>query len=141
MASLIPRPAASAFPRSQNKIPLLLFSDSAERLHGLRASLANAAIEIHVVNSLEELQCECASEHALAVIDATPAQLAQVLDIIRTSSGHSEIPLLVETSRSNQQPMAGLLPKYRAMPCGLRELVALSQPLPDRVEQSSRPIL
>ncbi len=140
MASLMQRHLASDFPLSFNKLPLLLFSDSAERLGWLRASLAGGAAEIHVVSSLEELQRECALNHALAVIDANPAQLPKVLDIIRTSRGHGDIPLLVETSHCNRQPAAGLLPKYRAMPCSLRELVALARPGDGR-SHMSRPIL
>lgn len=141
MASLIQRHIAADFPRSLNQLPLLLFSDSAERLGWLHASLAGGAAEIHVVSSLEELQGECALHHALAVIDASPAQLPKVLDIIRTSRGHSDIPLLVETSHCTRPPAAGLLPKYRAMPCSLRELVALAQPGKGQSEHASRPIL
>ena len=141
MTSLMQRHTAVDFSLSFDKLPLLLFSDSAERLGWLRALLASGAVEIHVVSSLEELQGECASEHALAVIDASPGQLQQVLDMIRASRGHSDIPLLVETSHCPQQPAAGLLPKYRAMPCGLRELVALAQPGYGRSEHLSRPIL
>ncbi|MBI1761682.1 MAG: hypothetical protein HYR56_09630 [Acidobacteria bacterium] len=141
MASLMQRHAVSDYPRPHNKTPLLLFSDCAERLDWLHALLAYEAVEIHVASSLEELQGECASEHALAVIDVNPAQLPQVLDIIRASRGHSEIPLLVETSRCNQPLLAGLLPKYRAMPCGLRELVALAQPGDEQTPQSIRPML
>jgi hypothetical protein len=141
MASLRPRPLTSNFPRSLNKRALLLFSDSAERLGRLRASLAGGAIEIHAVSSLEELQGECASQHALAVIDANPTHLPKVLDMIRASREHHDIPLLVETSHCPQQPAAGLLPKYRAMPCGLRELVALAQLGNDLTEHSLKPIL
>lgn len=141
MASLMQRQIASDFPRSRNKRTLLLFSDSAERLGWLRASLAGGAVEIHVVSSLEELQGECASRHALAVIDASPTHLPKVLDMIRASREHRDIPLLVETSHCHQQPAAGLLPKYRAMPCSLRELVALARLGNDRTEHSIRPIL
>lgn len=141
MASLRQRPTATDLSLSFTQLPLLLFSDSAERLDGLRATLADGAVEIHVVRSLEELQCECALNHALAVIDASPAHLPKVLDIIRTSRGHGDIPLLVETSHCARLPAAGLLPKYRAMPCNLRELVALAQPGKGQSEHASRPIL
>ena len=141
MASLMQRPTISNFPRSRNKRALLLFSDSADRLDWLHASLAGGAVEIHVVSSLEELQGECASQHALAVIDASPTHLPKVLDIIRASREHRDIPLLVETSHCKQQPAAGLLPKYRAMPCNLRELVTLAQPRNDRTAHSNKPIL
>ncbi len=141
MASLMQRHLATDFSLSLDKLPLLLFSDSAERLGWLRAMLAGGAAEIRVVSSLEELQGECASEHALAVIDASPGQLQQVLDMIRASRGHGDIPLLVETSHCHQQPAAGLLPKYRAMPCGLHELAALAQPGTGRSEHLNRPIL
>ena len=129
MASLMPVPSSPDFPLPLTKPRLLLVSDSAERLHRLRAWLNSDELELRSVSSLAELQRECASEHALAAIDVSPAQLPQVLAMIRASHGHYEIPVLVETSRNNALPAAaGLLPKYRAMPCSLRQMAALAHP-------------
>ena len=112
-----------------NKARLLLVSDSAERLRQMRATLEYGEVELRCVCSLEELQGECATPHTLAAVDVNPAQLPAVLQMIRASLGHGEIPLLVETSRITQQPpVAGLLPHYRAMPCSLREMATLAQP-------------
>jgi len=112
------------FSRTLNKTRLLLVSDSAEQLCRLRASLNCADVEVRGVSSLEELQSECASQHSLAAIDVNPTQLPAVLDTIRASRDHSEIPVFVENTRIDQpQPAAGLLPRYRAMPCNLHQMI------------------
>jgi hypothetical protein len=124
MASLITTPLAHDFPCPLDKTRLLLVSDSVEQLSRLRASLDYGDMEIRGVSSLEELQSECASPHALAAVDVNPTQLPEVLDTIRASQGHSEIPVFVENSRVGQPPpAAGLLPKYRAMPCNLNQMI------------------
>lgn len=112
------------FSRSLDKTRLLLVSDSVEQLCRLRASLNCADVEVRGVSSLEELQSECASQHTLAAIDVNPTQLPAVLDMIRASRAHSEIPVFVENSRIDQPPpTAGLLPRYRAMPCNLHQMI------------------
>ena len=123
MASSITIPARD-LPRHLDKAKLLLVSDSVEQLCRLRASLNCYDMEVRGVSSLEELQSECARPHTLAAIDVNPAQLPEVLDTIRASRAHSEIPVFVENTRVNQQPpAAGLLPKYRAMPCNLNQMI------------------
>lgn len=105
---------------------LLIVSDSSERLTELRASLGVAEIEITGATSAEELSRACRCGHDLAAIDVGPAHLAGVLKALRASAGHAEIPLLVEASRlSAETGLAGLLPKYRAMPCSRADLLTL----------------
>jgi len=109
-----------------SKPRLLIVSDSSERLTELRASLDAAEMEITGATSAEELSCACRRRYDLAAIDVDPAHLAGVLQALRTSAGHAEIPLLVEASRLSAEPgLAGLLPKYRAMPCSRADLLAL----------------
>jgi hypothetical protein len=124
MASLITTSSVHDLSRPLGKALLLLVSDSVEQLCRLRASLNCYDMEVRGVSSLEELQSECARPHTLAAIDVNSAQLPAVLDTIRASREHSEIPVFVENSRINQQPpAAGLLPKYRAMPCSLNQMI------------------
>jgi hypothetical protein len=123
MASYITTPLTNDLARPLDKARLLLVSDSAEQLCRLRASLNCYDMEVRGVSSLEELQSECARPHTLAAIDVNPAQLPEVLDTIRASHAHSEIPVFVENSRIIQQPPAGLLPRYRAMPCNLNQMI------------------
>ena len=138
MASLMSVSTSQSFPLVKPR--LLLVSDSAERLQRLRVWLGSDELELRSVSSLDELQRECASEHALAAIDVSPAQLPEVLDTIRTSRGHDQIPVLVESSR-NKTVTAGLLPRYRAMACSLREMAALTHSDDNPRAASSKPIL
>jgi len=62
----------------------------------------------------------------LAVVDAGPASLEPLLGNLRASEERAEIPLLVEKSRIAAAPLAGVSPKYRAMPCSHGELVRLA---------------
>jgi DNA-binding NtrC family response regulator len=107
---------------------LLIVSDSAERLLKLRASLAADQIEITSAASPEELNRACRDGHDLVVIDVGPAQLTAVLTALREHDRYAQIPVLVEASRLAAEPnLAGVLPKYRAMPCSHAELIALAR--------------
>jgi hypothetical protein len=107
---------------------LLIFSDCPDRLTKLRMALAAGDIEITSATSPEDLSQVCRGGHDLAVIDVSPVNLVTVLDALRDSEGYAEIPLLVEASRLASDPgLAGVLPKYRAMPCSYEELVTLAR--------------
>lgn len=85
-------------------------------------------IEIASAVSAEELSHACNRAHDLAVIDVGATRLPEVLRTLRSSVRHSGIALLVEASRVVAEPgLAGLLPKYRAMPCSRSELVKLTR--------------
>jgi hypothetical protein len=89
-------------------------------------------VEISGAASSEELSRACHREHDLAVIDVGAAHLTEVLRILRSSVRHSGISLLVEAGRVLAEPgLAGVLPKYRAMPCSRSDLVKLSRCLID----------
>lgn len=113
-------------PTPANKPHLLIVSDSSERLTRLRALLALGEVEITSATSPEELNCACRSRQDLVVVDASPARLGGVLKALRKCAGCAEVPVLVEANRLAADPdLAGLLPKYRAMPCGHSDLVTL----------------
>jgi hypothetical protein len=102
--------------------------DSAVRLKRLRSLLDTGEAEITCISSLQELDRACRSEHDLAIVDVQQANIRRVLKTIRESAGHAWIPLLVEASRITAEPdLAGVLPRYRAMPCSESELLTLAR--------------
>jgi len=115
-------------PDPASRLRLLIVTDSLDRLIGLRAALQVDGIEVTTAVSPEELSRACHREHDLAVVDVGPAQLPGVLQALRGSQGHAAISLLVEASRMvAETDLAGLLPKYRAMPCSRFDLVTLAR--------------
>jgi len=105
---------------------LLLVSDSTERLQALNSSVNDADFEINLACSLKELPRACCEPHDLVAIDTGPSQIVKMLDLIRGSAGHAEIPVLVEyTQIGNDLSLAGVLSYYRAMPCNRAELHTL----------------
>lgn len=110
------------------KARLLIICDSADRLMKLRSPLNTGDVEITSVSSLQELEGACRSEHDLAIVDVQPARIREVLQALRANIRHAGISLLVEVSRVIDDPdLAGVLPKYRAMPCSFSELLALAR--------------
>lgn len=115
-------------PRLATRRRLLIVCDSADRLIRLRSALEVGGVEITGVLTHKELDLACLSEHDLAIVDVQPAQIRRVLKTLRASASHSSISVLVEASRANDEPdMAGVFPKYRAMPCSISELLTLAQ--------------
>ncbi|HWQ35760.1 MAG TPA: response regulator [Blastocatellia bacterium] len=115
-------------PLVQGRPRLLIVTDSSERLGYLSSALSTSRSEITSARSPEEVRRACQERHDLAIVDVTPEQLPEVLGIVRASAGHAEIPLLVAIGRIAADPaVTGVLPKYRAMPCGPAELVALAR--------------
>jgi DNA-binding NtrC family response regulator len=121
-----PEKALQPIAITDNKPRLLLVSDSAERLQALKSCVAAADFEINLACSLKELRHACRQSHDLVAIDASPASIIEMLDMIRGSEGNAEIPVLVECTRiSNDQRLAGVLPNFRAMPCNSTEMQVL----------------
>jgi DNA-binding response OmpR family regulator len=119
---------APSYAAPQPKPGVLIVSDEPERLTRLRAPLDTGAVEITSAASLTELRRACRASYELAVIDVRPARVAAVLKTLRASAGGQDIPLLVENSRLTNEPkLAGLLPLYRAMPCGFAEMIELAR--------------
>jgi DNA-binding NtrC family response regulator len=113
-------------PRQASKPRLLLVSDSVERLRTLRSAINSADFELRTACSHKELRNACHEAHDLVALDVNPSQIAATLKLIRSSEGHAEIPILVESGRIiNDLSLAGVLPSYRAMPCNRTELLTL----------------
>ncbi len=107
---------------------LLIVSDSeAHRQHLVNAFNATG-IEITLATSLEECAEACREKHDIAIIDIPPAQLKAVLQQLRATATHANIPLLVDIGRiSADRSLAGVLPQFRAMPCNPHEMVTLAR--------------
>lgn len=109
------------------KIRLLIVSDSAERLRELRATLGFCEVEITAAASVEELRrLGDFARFDLAVVDVSPRAIPSVLNLLRDVKGGEETTILVESWHLAGQPeLAGVLPRFRAMPCSRAELLRL----------------
>jgi len=122
------RSAPQAYPVPSGKPRVLIVTDCSERLRSWQGSIHTEGIEITGADSSEELSRACHRAHDLAVIDVGLGSLREVLHIIRSSVRHRRIALLVEASQVHTEPdLAGLLPLYRAMPCGRSDLLKLAR--------------
>lgn len=109
-----------------HKTQLLVISDCSEREAQLRAALNVGEIEITDVSSSGLLSRSFRREYDLAIVDVGLGQIVGILEVLRSNHAYAEIPVLVECSRISTEPgFAGLLPKYRAMPCCQSEMVML----------------
>ena len=106
---------------------ILIISDSTERIPHLQAGFDSREVEIASVVFPEEWEYVRGERHDLAVVDVGPALLEPLLENLRASKEHAEIPVLVEQSRIVAVPLTGVLPKYRAMPCSHDELIKLAR--------------
>ncbi len=114
-------PGAVSHPR------ILIISDSAERIPHLQAAFDLQEVEIICAVFPEEWGYVSGDKHDMAVVDVGPTLLEPLLGNLRASKEHAEIPVLVEQSRIAAAPLAGVLPKYRAMPCSHDELIRLAR--------------
>lgn len=113
-------------PAPKPKSRLLLVTDSPERLKTLKAGLAESNFEITCACSVDELRAACRNHHDLAIVDVEATHVQPMLSTLRSSAGHKTIMTLVESSRlSKDQPLAGLLPSFRAMACNQVQMAAL----------------
>jgi CheY-like chemotaxis protein len=111
-----------------DKSRVLIISDIAERIPYLQSVFNPNEAEIASVAYPEEWGYVATSKYDLALIDVGPELLESLLKSIRGNSNHAEIPLLVENSRiAEATNIAGVLPKYRAMPCGRGEMIRLAR--------------
>lgn len=129
MSSLaITRGARQHSQAASGKSQVLIVTDGLDRLRGLKASMQTGEIEITGAASPDELSRACHHYHDLAVIDVSPERLPEALRMLRSSERHRKISVLVEASRIVSAPgLAGLLPKYRAMPCSRFDLLKLAR--------------
>lgn len=107
---------------------LLIVTDSHLQAEHLLVALGINNLDLTVVTTPEELQRASQEAHDLSLVDVEAAELPGILATLRASQAHAEIPILVEISRVlPEQKLAGVLPKYRAMPCTPTELVSLAR--------------
>ena len=106
---------------------VLIISDSAERIPHWQTAFDSQEVGITCAVFPEDWDYVSGDRHDLAVVDVGPALLEPLLGNLRASMEHAEIPLLVEKSRISAAPLAGVLPKYRAMPCSHDELIRLAK--------------
>lgn len=124
-----------------DRLRVLVVSDSVERLRRIRAALTGHEIEITCASSPEEMCRGCCGWQDLAAVDVDPKRIAEVLMALRQCAGCTKISVLVEASRISTDPsLAGLLPACRAMPCGYDDLIKLARNLlAPTPEERSRP--
>lgn len=118
------QPAPDVFGRPR----LLIVSDSHDRLAGLRDFLSTCEIEITSARSVEEISLACRGRLDVVVVDIGPTGIVEALKTIRAHLGCAWTSILVEASRLPTDPrLAGILTKYRAMPCSHDELIRLAR--------------
>ncbi|HEX5085986.1 MAG TPA: response regulator [Blastocatellia bacterium] len=113
-------------PEPVNRPSILIISDSAERIPRLQSAFDLQEVEIASAVFPEEWGYVSGDRHDLAVVDVSHSLLEPLLGNLRASKEHAEIPVLVEQSRIAAVRVAGVLPKYRAMPCNHDELIRLA---------------
>lgn len=119
-------PRRRIFATPANKPRLLIVTDSVERAVQLRAALEAHADCVTVAVTAHELRCACRHGPTLAVVDVGPERIVETLEILRSCRGCAAISLLVEHGRlAAASDFAGVLPQYRAMPCGYDDLLRL----------------
>lgn len=134
MINVLAQPVASHTsrqPRATNRlfeqtaaVQVLIIGDSQERLEAWRAALPKGQWEITGVAAPHRLSRFRHRKYDLAVVDVAVSLLAEVLQTLRATQ--QQIPVLVESSRlPNDASCAGLLPRYRAMPCPRSALLKL----------------
>jgi hypothetical protein len=107
----------------QKSLRLLIAADSTNRLNELKMELGGRGISITAMTLPDKLTELRADRHDLVVIDASPARLKDSLKAFRERSESKETPLLVAAQRTTAAPeLLGVLPQFRAMPCGPAEL-------------------
>jgi DNA-binding response OmpR family regulator len=114
-------------PDTVSRPRILIISDSTERIPHLQAGFDSQEVEIASAVFPEEWEYVSGEGADLAVVDVGPALLEPLLENLRASKEHAEIPVLVEQSRIVAVPLTGVLPKYRAMPCSHDELIKLAR--------------
>lgn len=115
-------------PVTDAKHHILIITDLDESLVRLRAALSADETAITCATSPEDMCRGCCGQQDLVVIDVGPERLGEILKTLRSCAGCANVPVLVEKSRISATPdLAGLLPAYRAMPCGYQDLLVLAR--------------
>lgn len=111
---------------SSRSFNLLLFCDVPERIRSLRTAVAAENLRLTRTTSIEDLREACLTKIDIAIVDAGPDRIEEVLRLIRSTASLSKIPLLVSADRiASEQGLAGVLPVWRAMPCSREQMAML----------------
>lgn len=104
---------------------VLVISDAPGEKQPLCVALTGVGIEITCIGNPDCLiHTWCHGQH-LVVVDVHREKLEAVLQTVRSCQGCREISILVEASRMEPDPPAGLLPAYRAFACSFEQIVTL----------------
>ncbi|MFN0085752.1 MAG: hypothetical protein ACKVX9_10220 [Blastocatellia bacterium] len=118
--------ATNLIPLPLRRTRLLLVTDSPERRRQLLGRIGFLQFDITCADSLSQLQHRLWRPYDAVLVDVSSGQLPSILNAIRNSEENSSKPLLVEFSARDEDPsMAGVLPKYRAMPCSHDDMLRL----------------
>src|SRR5262245_17276563 len=111
---------------ASTSLRLLIISDCPERLKRLKAALTVSESEITGVNSPDRLNNSIGRDYDLVAVDVGLVHLTRVLSTLRSRAEYAGIPVLVECGRiSTEIGFAGVLPRYRAMPCCQSDMITL----------------
>ena len=88
--------------------------------------LSGFQVEVTKVLLTQGLEQTITGRYEFAIVDVGPNQLSMVLVSLRGKPECAEVPILVEITRvAEAAHLAGVLPRYRAMPVNRTELAAL----------------
>ena len=117
-------------PIGQHQPQVLLISDGVEQLPTLQSAFAPLAVNITTLYLTPEAldATPLASPFDLLVVDVGPELLEPLLKQIRDLPELADIPVLVAANRVTEaEKLAGVMPKYRAMPCTPQEMLRLAE--------------
>ncbi len=105
---------------------LLIVWRCPEHLQRLRSSLDQLGVRTTYCASPFEVCEACEQAYDLAIVDVEPKFLVGILTTLRASAACAEVSVWVENSRLYEaSQLAGVLPRFRAMPCNIYELTKL----------------
>lgn len=105
---------------------LLILSDARENLRAFQNLLGRQNVEITTALFPDEWERVPDTRYDFVIVDVGPSRLTALLDAVRTRTQLADAPVLVEITRvAADANLAGVMPRYRAMPCGRPELLSL----------------
>lgn len=112
---------------SKQKLRVLIVCDAAERLQELQTTLGGCQAELFTATSIDELRSiHDSDQFDLAAVDVRPNLIVAVLSLLRSSNACGEATILVESRQvTGNLELAGVLPRFRAMPCNRNDLLRL----------------
>lgn len=112
---------------SNPKLRILIVCDVAKQLQELQMTLGACQVEMFTAASIDELQSiQDSTQFDLAAVDVSPNLIVAVLSFLRSSNACGEATILVESRQiTGNHTLAGVLPRFRAMPCNRNDLLRL----------------